>query len=275
MRPAARIGASALLAIACCQPAVSEVRLEPRGNRGAAFVRINDTGHGPWTPVGRVDARTLNPDGDLLGDGRPAVALAPDGAEVLVAWPSPARGGLRYALGSVEWNSEREVHGIEGDRAEAVAVGTGYVVLGGEAELRVAVVRPGLDDVLIPAELSQASGALLAAAVVGDTLHVIVKTQSGSLDAHAFHVIIDDNPIIFRKIGVVTLGSASGTVTVVEARLPRDQQASLLTWWPSPGTLSVARLPESSVVFDIRTFEAEGPRSETAVLRAALRSFTN
>ena len=79
----------------------AEVRLE-NGHGARPSVVIHETATGPWSPTGPLDARVLNPEGDVNGDGWPATAPSPAG--VLAAWREGATGAIALATGTTRWN---------------------------------------------------------------------------------------------------------------------------------------------------------------------------
>jgi hypothetical protein len=97
MRPLL-LAATWTLVASSCQ---AEVRLQRPCCGGRAEVRVTPTASGPWTPLEAVGPDVLNPDGDVEGDGAPAVSRSDAGW--LVAWSSPSHGALQLARATDGW----------------------------------------------------------------------------------------------------------------------------------------------------------------------------
>lgn len=121
-RLALSIAACAALAGVPC--AKAEVRLQRA--RGAVAVTITTTTAGPWSLVGRLDGRVLNPDGDRLRHGQPSWLSVSDA--VLVAWRSNV--GVELALGAERWTRlETILTDAPIDDVIVVPLGDGWSVL--------------------------------------------------------------------------------------------------------------------------------------------------
>jgi hypothetical protein len=118
-------------------PAVrAEVRLVHQAHD--ARVQIKATARGIWTPVGQADADVLNPEGDLRGDGAPALLR---GAGTALAWTRPSASQVVLAEATTTWLVEEviEAPGVMGtpvgaingsDRFVAWARSDGTAILG-------------------------------------------------------------------------------------------------------------------------------------------------
>lgn len=264
----------ALLALAVASMVASpaaraEVRLERDRGRGAG-VRITTARGGVWSATGNPDTLTLNADGDLLGDGSPAHASA-DGV-VLAAWASPSHGGLRLALGREAWTELPILPATDGRTQPLVtSLGTAWLVTWStERNAGLALVRA---DGRVDQLDAQASGTAVALATVGTTVHLITRDEAGLLTQHVFSVIIDDNPIIFFKIGDAILTAALAP-PMVRSASTEEGDPWVLAWWSAAGRLEAAALREDEIIGEIRTFEGRGrSASPQALVREAMRSF--
>ena len=165
-------------------PAAGEVRLNHRGPASRPTVDVVSTPSGPWTPVGAVSSSTLNPAGDILGDGFPGVAFS--GAHVIVAWRRPTEDTLLVAL--ADGGGWASVHQTAASQAvgtpHPIALDTGWIILWQQAS-------DSGDGVLAttfgtggqPGDTTMlASGRLAAATSLADSTYVVVeKPDAGAI----------------------------------------------------------------------------------------------
>src|SRR5262245_51333552 len=99
-KPALYVLAGAALWAVAAGPAFAEVfaLLNPDGSYGGVrTVRPADARSSPWAQMGIAESRrlVLNPDGELRGDGTPAIVHDPATGLPFAAWGSGPGGGER------------------------------------------------------------------------------------------------------------------------------------------------------------------------------------
>ena len=185
--------AAAVLLIAATV-ARAEVRLV-RGPQGPELA-VRPTPQGVWTPLGSPDAATLNPGGDLLGDGYPGQSTAR--GKLLAAWQRPTSAGL-ILLSASATSSFTAV-----ELATDPGAGTPVVTAAGDAWL--VAWQAGLTDPEVMAVLATdgeigdpspiVPGELVGAYWVGDTLHLAtVQRAAKTLTIATFLSLHEPNPI--------------------------------------------------------------------------------
>jgi hypothetical protein len=233
--------------------AAAEVRVQRRSD--GATLQVVPTRRGPWTPAGAVDVLTLNPGGDLLGDGYPAHEA--HGGEILAAWNRPASSQLALArwqgFGWSQWAVE-----LEGGIATPVVVSLGgaWLVAWNETgvagpSVRTATVT-GAGPVLPVATL--AGGHLAAAWAEDDTALLLTLEPASGDDSGEVVVYIllpPHQPIDVSRVQLglirpplepidVLRGRRSDGVTSADLRvhdLRPQREASVVTWWATPREL--------------------------------------
>ena len=264
-----------LLGVACLA-VLGTARAEVRLVRSAsvAKVQVTSTLSGPWSPVGAVDSRTLNPSGDARHDGPPSHAV--NGQHAFVAWYSPEDDQIRCAVGTPlnGWGASFPLRAHSRLRVPPTveALSNGWVVAWVDdpsGRLSAAVVS---EDGRVFAGSIGTADAVLRLVIVGETVS-IAAANAGQLVLYAFQPLPLPDPIVFRQIGGVELarvpvrsgmsqGLASGwSAEAVQAELFRHSDNSTgtaLTWWTSPSTLSYVELAEDGPVLPVRTVSAKG-----------------
>lgn len=258
--------------VATC--AQAEVRLRA-GARGA--LQVVASTHGPWSPVGRVDALTLNPAGDLQGDGMPM--SAPLGDAVLVAWLSPREVGVRMALGREAWR-ELPTLGVAAAASTPIVrpAADGWVIAWTEGQqVRAMVVRrdgvpSGVADI--------DDGSLLALTVGGGVAHLLIRASDGSAFVTSRWIPEPDpTPVIFATIGTWQLRDLARVPPSADPTAPwpalhdLGDGRSALTWWLTPTSLAVVALGEDGPDGEatIVTAPGRGNAYPDALARQALR----
>lgn len=257
------------------QPVAAHVKLVP-GFRPS--VAVESTPSGPWTVaedlVGDPGPLTLNPAGDLVGDGAPGWAVS--GSTALVAWVSSSADSVRMATSSwTGWNAILDLP-ISVD-----AYGTPHVAGTGSHFFVAWRSTPSSPQVFLVAVsrngrtggvFDLGPGRLIGLAAVDGNAHVIIQEPDGGLVTHGLFPIDDLIPDLERlstvmlepgPVGMPTpgglgrrgltsppLGSASpgrGRSADLRPRVHRDDSWAVATWWPSPWLVKAV------------AFEADGP----------------
>ena len=170
-----------LVLAAFALPAHAEVELRATASL-RPDVAVTPTQSGPWSPVGLVSSRTLNPSGDLTGDGYPGIARSE--SSVLVAWNRRAEQRTLLALGGpAGWLSEESV-------ASAGAVGTPVPLIVGNAWVvvwqRDSATGPEILATPVSAEgkpgnsLELAAGRVVGAVALDAVVQVVFVSPDGS-----------------------------------------------------------------------------------------------
>ena len=211
---------------------------------------------GTWAPAGPITERTLNPSGDVIGDGAPAHAW--HGERVLVAWTSPATSSLRLARSNgAGWESLPPI-------ASPGAFGTPRVVVHEQGWL-VAWQRdpdsPSTWLAGVPLEGTGWSGRVndgFLAGLVGADLsfHLVTLSLDGRLESTSVvvHYLTPAYPLPISRYGGVAgldeLPTAAFIIPVYPlpiGRVPSGMRSHSLV---PPFPLPIGRLPATP---DIRT----------------------
>ena len=248
------LAGAALLPVATAR---AEVSLVPAKRTVEARVDVRATAQGPWSLLGQPTARTLNPAGDLLGDGFPGTAARSDWA--CAAWVRPAEGQVLLAVGREgAWEtplvlaaeaaigSPRPVILADG----SVLLGWTEAVSGEGLRGRMALVTPdegpaydGFDG---PSLVLGGSELGTQAAVLA-----LVDRGSGSFELILASPIKPPNePPLFRLQTVGWVDGRDGSVSEVAAvitstiqPLPDEGEVlGVVHWWSAESTLSYVLL---------------------------------
>lgn len=251
-----RIATVGLAFLAAASLASAEVRLARSGND--PDVQVIVTPAGPWSPVGRIDSRALNPRGDLRGDGSPAILAA--GSRVLVAWTS-REPVLQLALGDTEWHALPPIAlPSRGSTPVLAAIGTAWVVAWSDStshDTQLALVLPN-GDIRRSATIG---GDLLRLSVQAKAAHVLTLRGGEIGLATVLIHVPEPEPTPFLVVGQWTLmahvpdeaGALDLGFDVIA-----DDDVTALTWWPDDRTLAYVELTDDGPDLPVRTLRAHG-----------------
>lgn len=256
MRTRCPLHASLLVAVAVLWPASAgaEVRLETRGAQGLV-AEMTQGALGPWSPVGDVDAFTLNPLGDLRGDGSPSFVEGP--TALRAGWVNAGRDELLLASGDRNgWRS------IERLPAES-PLGSPTLLVGSEASLALWQSRDAegqlwlnasyfdvADDADQGVSVTVAHGRLLAAWSGARDQLVLVAEPDGTGELQAVVFALPSKPIIPIGISRIELdvelgleGESQGLVAGLGSVAGQDEdEPDFLFWSLGDGRLSFVEL---------------------------------
>lgn len=241
----------------------AEVRLS--GNRTQPAVKLTAAGRGIWSPVGAIDALTLNPEGDLRGDGAPQSVTV--GARVLAAWKSGDATAVRLAMGhGGRWRELPSV-GIDGFGGGPMVVGmdAGWALAWSDGTThRTHLVAVGVEgqtsgEILI-------DGDLLGLVSEGSVIHLLVSGIAPA-ELTTFIHIPDPLPEPFLRVGRWTVLGNSGLGPTAAPQLhaldaniefTSSPDTTILSWWSSDRELSYVELTPDGPVFPVETITAHG-----------------
>lgn len=236
--------------------ASAEVRLSR--SKAGPEVSVTISGRGIWTPRGAVDASTLNPSGDLLGDGTPACASTT--REVAVAWVAGGGQGIRIATGDREWRPIRTIatrHGA--GRPSVMRVSDSWFVAWAEIESQTTTIAR--IDPHGRVTQGHLSGVLIGAFQAPGSASLLVST-GGGIDIVGITVPIPEpEPTPFLVVGQWTLmANVPDEAAALDLGFDviADDDVTALTWWPDDRTLAYVELTDDGPAFPVRTLRAHG-----------------
>ena len=262
---------------------LAEVRLEARAS-GSLQVIVSDGALGTWSPTGPVDEWTLNPAGDLRGDGAPR--LSEPGANVLAAWRRGAGDGLAVAQGDAGgWSEPTHVAGPAAIGMPQFVQAFDGTVLGyqgldevGEATVFVAYLGP---EGSTQAQ-ALAHGRLLASWGGLETAHFLVLEGTDPADAELALFSFSQKPIIPIEFDRMSLDLRPLDADLSEplvthealrgARFDNGQGSALAWWWDDTHLGVVALDVQGSPLGPVVTRDdPKGRRYSPALLNELLR----
>lgn len=268
MRSAALLGVACLAVLSTAQAEVRLVR-----SAGAPRVQVTPTLSGPWTPVGGIDARTLNPAGDVRQDGAPSHAV--NGRRAIAAWFSPDAEQLRCSVGTPDegWGATHSLEAHADGRVPpaVVALRDGWVLAWSDTVSGLSVAAVSADGRVLQTSLG-VTGSLRSVVVIGDVIEIVVGDAAG-LTAYTFLPLPLPDPIVFRQMRTTHLGqwaggsarlpvatsrANAGTVQTARFRHPDNSVGTALVWWTSTTSLSYIELTEDGPVLPVRSLTANG-----------------
>jgi hypothetical protein len=183
--------------------APAEVRVMPEGSCGATL-ELQPAGQRIWAPLGASRGLTLNPAGDITGDGWPGFDAS--GGALVAAWTRRTPGALEVALVSHD-----DARVLRASVESAAPVGTpvvrehggGFLVAWGTLEGSPAVWSVPVGTTGVVGEpLAVAEGLLVDVAVAGDSLHVVaVDPECWSLEVTSVAMMVfPDDPVPITPI---------------------------------------------------------------------------
>jgi len=207
----------------------AEVRLRA-GDAGPELV-VQPVARGVWTPRTAPDIYTVNPSGDLLGDGFPAHASA--GGRLVAAWQRPAHGALvvLHATDPTSTTSS-EIPTTDGAGVPIVTVlDSGSLVTWQSGFALPEVTAVLATDGGVSPPVSLVSGRLVGVYRVGDVVHVVAFDAVGS----AFNIGMMPSSWLPLPIPIgvsrVPLPRTFGAVPL-EATPPPEFITNPMTWQP-------------------------------------------
>lgn len=234
-------------------PASAEVRLKETVS--GPELQVNATHRGIWSATGPVDANTLNPLGDLRGDGYPISGKVQD--KLLVAWMRPSTEQIVLTVGDRGWTSELR-RSTAAAASTPVVIGSrfGWMVAWSEGDDRaVRVLWVSLAGEPTALTVGDLSGEVVSGTVIGGSIHVLVRDGSRLLDL-SFLVDIHDDPIIFAT---APFTETAVLASVEPLMLPLlHGLSSAVVWWTSPSSLNFIELTEDGPVLPVRSLTAHG-----------------
>jgi len=249
----------------------AEVRLQTGAAGSAPTVRVGMTLAGPWSPLGPLDGRVLNPHGDETHDSYPGIAS--DRASVLAAWVKPGA-GLAFSAGESRWSATQLIADAAADGAPVTrTIGAGFGVVW-QSSTSSGIVRLATTSTegTLGAVLDVVDGTLLGVAQTTSTrLTVVAISADGTVKATVVVFALPDPggipvPIIYRtvvlgRVPSVTIGIEPDPIpipSVLEGTRHDRTPYALVTWWQSPSELQYIELAEDGPVFPVTTLQAHG-----------------
>lgn len=276
-----------ILAAGACVVLVPAARAEVRiqGSAPLTRVAVHQTSAGPWSPLGLPDSRSLNPDGDLNGDGTPTIVPGVSGTAV--AWRAAHGSALRLAIADEQWHDAEWTQDNETvDFPRLVRLADSWCVAWTtpDGETGVALVRPDGDPAGQPFFLE---GVLIGMTADLVSVHVLTLSVRGELLlSTVIGYIPSPVPTPFPEMRTIALATSfsesgarpSGGLTpqfVVEpprfySLSKRDGEGGLaVTWWPHAQELRVVEVNTLGAVLPVVIVGVE--RAPQAALKQALR----
>ncbi len=279
-----RILLLALVACFAAGAATAEVRVV-RDPAGQLRLFVQPVAAGIWAPRGVIDAATVNPLGDLVGDGYPAAAVSGDG-DLLAAWHRAQDDSLvilRAHAGGARVFTRLASGSLIG-RPSVTPVGDNWLVtwssIDGGPRVLASLETSGQDG----APLEILPGRLVAVVAVGEAVHVLshaattdelyIGTYVGLHDPDPIPVPISVTRVDLRlhepDPRPIPIDRATAQTTAWAPCIENGETQALVAWRAVDRQVGSIVLDEFGVLDDAEF--VRGPAGScTAVLKAAGR----